>query len=42
VIIGQKTLAQGKIEIKARRGGQNAPIDRGDLLKEVKKIFSKE
>jgi prolyl-tRNA synthetase len=35
VIIGQKTLAQNKIEVKARKAKQGVLLERKDLLKEI-------
>jgi len=42
VTIGAKTLAQNKIEVKARKDKQSKLIDRADLLKEVSSILAKE
>jgi prolyl-tRNA synthetase len=36
ITIGQKTLAQNKIEVKARKAKQSTLMERKDLLKEIK------
>jgi histidyl-tRNA synthetase len=37
VIIGEKNLSQGKIEIKERRGGGRTLVPAAELLTEVRK-----
>ncbi len=41
VTIGQKSLAEGKVELRARNGSHDSKVKVEDVVKEVKEIFSK-
>jgi prolyl-tRNA synthetase len=40
VIIGEKNLAAGKIEIKNRRSGERTLVDRGNLAATIRSFLS--
>ena len=40
VIVGEKNLAQGKIEIKERATGQRTLVDRGEILERVRALVA--
>jgi prolyl-tRNA synthetase len=38
VIVGEKNLAQGKVEIKARKTGERSYVEKSDLMKHLKEL----
>jgi prolyl-tRNA synthetase len=40
VIVGEKNLAQGKVEIKVRRTGERSYVEKGDLVNHLKALAS--